>query len=85
MHRLVQICCVNDASTYHQRSVTWVPLVDLVAIIMKLTACLALAALLGSASSEDLPDLSDWPPNLTSTAFKMSSLQCPECHDVSIE
>ncbi len=61
------------------------PWVDVAAIIKELAACLTLAALLGSASSEDLSDLTGWPPTLASTASKMSSLQRPECHIVSIE
>ncbi len=79
------MCSVNYASTRHQWSVTWVPWVDLAAIIKELAACLTLVALLGSASSEGLFDLTGWPPRLTSIASRMSSLQCPECHVVSIE
>ena len=69
------MCSVNYASTRHQRSVTWVPWVDLAAIIKQLAACLTLVALLGSASSEGLFDLTGWPPRLTSIASRMSSLQ----------
>ena len=69
------MCSVNYASTRHQRSVTWVPWVDLAAIIKELAACLTLVALLGSASSEGLFDLTGWPPRLTSIASRMSSLQ----------
>ena len=69
------MCSVNYASTRHQWSVTWVPWVDLAAIIKELAACLTLVALLGSASSEGLFDLTGWPPRLTSIASRMSSLQ----------
>ncbi len=51
------------------------PWVDLAAIIKQLAACLTLVALLGSASSEGLFDLTGWPPRLTSIASRMSSLQ----------